>query len=976
MIFRRLLGRKKQITPSPEDREGAFPRVPNDRDARARRDACRRVKRLSELRVLAFSDPDAGVREIALARYGELLCAKLKDAPELTERLEEIAALSDQAILEQVALGGQEAEVRRAAIDKITSPEVLATCALNDAFAANRRAAVDVLDDKSALARVAKNIGKKDTRVYRAARQRLRAITEREAQPERIRARCEDLCEKIERLGRYGHWVQDRALLDLLDRQWAQIEQEADHNRKARYQDLRGRFLRAYEEYRREHEARIAAEKAREVIRAEHRALLEELYSLSTLSDEAQMTAALERIAARWDELASSLPEKEQASLQRKYSTAREAAREHLEELKAKPLRNERLHQLLERAEQTLRTTKPLEKKQVLRLVEEAKLLLDAEGTGKSVALQLAEVREAIEERLRKQQRHAQKRLALLPGQLDELAGAIEKGTLKEAEPLYQSIVAGMELITVSGCPQKAYAQATTRLRVLATRLRELQKWRKWGTDQRREELCIAMEALGSENIHLEAMAVRMQDLQTQWKVLDKGGSPVNHPLWERFHTASERVYGRSKPYLDEQVAQREVNRQQRERLCQELETFLDQVDWERMDWKKAARAEREMRQAWSAIGAVNGQHRKVLEQRFRSAMKRLDGHLAEERGRNLTHKRELIARIEALAEEPDLGRATEETKRLQGQWQTTVPARQKEENRLWQRFRAASDAVFARRTEQQEAHAAELAENLRLREGLCAEAEGLVTSDSRADELTAALGELQRRWEDSEALPVPRQAAAGVSKRWRTARALVESRRRELLEEQRRTDLDLLADQAALCQRLERALEPQAETDADLAAVEADWTKLPKQRDADLQAAIEKRFTKALQACRQGGEELESLRAAFAAGRERRAELCLHLEILARIESPPQLAEERLRFQVTRLTEHMREGEKDPLEATSRLLQEWYLCSSAPTAEAAALEERFLRARRAIEATEPDDEAACRGETTEEGFLERPASF
>ena len=91
----------------------------------------------------------------------------------------------------------------------------------------------------------------------------------------------------------------------------------------------------------------------------------------------------------------------------------------------------------------------------------------------------------------------------------------------------------------------------------------------------------------------------------------------------------------------------------------------------------------------------------------------------------------------------------------------------------------------------------------------------------------------------------------------------------------------------------------------------------------------------------------------------KRRAELCLHLEILAQVDSPPELTQTRLQFQVTRLTERMREGEKDPLEATSRLLQEWYLCGPAPASEAAALEERFLRARRSIEKSDLDDAAA-----------------
>jgi len=239
-----------------------------------------------------------------------------------------------------------------------------------------------------------------------------------------------------------------------------------------------------------------------------------------------------------------------------------------------------------------------------------------------------------------------------------------------------------------------------------------------------------------------------------EWKGLDRGGSPVNHPLWERFHAASEHVYERCKPYFDEQAAQREANRQQREQLCQELEAFLDRADWERMDWKKAARAEREVRQAWAAMGPVKNRYRRALEKRFRGALKRLEENLAGERSRNLAHKRELVARVEALADEEDLARAIDEAKRLQRQWHTSVPARQQEESRLWQRFRTACDAVFARRTEQQETHLAELGENLRRREDLCVEAEELADSNAGLDDLTAALQELDERWRELELHP------------------------------------------------------------------------------------------------------------------------------------------------------------------------------------------------------------------------------
>lgn len=958
MIFKRFFGKQRKRTPAPEDQDELIRIARDDQDPAVRRDTCLRIKRLPELRDLVSSDTDAGVRDIALAHYLNLLCGREDDGPALQARLDEIAVLEDQRTLEQVALEAREAEIRRSAIAKIANPDVLAKCALSDSLAANRSAAVERLDDRRALDQVVKSIGKKDKRVYRAARQKLKKIVERETLPERIRLQCEDLCEKLERLGRFGHWVQDRAMLDLLDRQWAEIEPEADPNRRARYQDLRNRFTESYEAYRSEHEAQIAAEESRESLRAEHRALIESLRALAALGDAEKIREGLEQLDSSWGELPP-LPEKEQSAAQRKFAAARAEAADRLETLTAIVERNARLVNLLQSAEKTLERTRPLDRKQIRSLLEEAEPLLDAKGADKGIAARYTEIREALGERLRKQKTQAEQRLERLPAKLQELTTAVEGGSLKEAEPLYQSIASSIELVESSGLPRTAYADVVAQLRSLAPQVRDLQKWRRWGTDQHRQELCATMEGLLTADIPLEAMSLRLHDLQMEWKGLDKGGSPVNHPLWERFHAASERVYAHCKPFLDAQAAERDANRQQREQLCQELETFLDQVDWERMDWKMAGRAEREMRQAWSAKGPVEGRHRKSLEKRFRSALKRLDAGLADERSRNQAHKRDLIVRIEALAEEPDLGRAIDDTKRLQREWHTTVPARQKDENRLWQRFRAACDAVFARRREQQEAQTAKLNEHLEQRQKLCVALENLVVSDAGLDALMSELRELDERWRDSDALPMPRQATAELVKRWHEAHTRLERRQRALQDEQRRKDMDLLANRAAICGRLERILETETGNPEVLATAEADWQSLPRQRDPKLQAAIESRFKRAVEAMNEGGDKLQGLRNAFAIDGERRSELCLRLEILARVDSPPEHTKERLQFQVTRLTEHMREGEKDPLEARARLLHEWYLCGPAPAPMAASLEERFLRARTAIEQMDRDDEAA-----------------
>jgi hypothetical protein len=188
---------------------------------------------------------------------------------------------------------------------------------------------------------------------------------------------------------------------------------------------------------------------------------------------------------------------------------------------------------------------------------------------------------------------------------------------------------------------------------------------------------------------------------------------------------------------------------------------------------------------------------------------------------------------------------------------------------------------------------------------------------------------------------------AGAINKRWREARARAQQRHRELLQARRRQSLDLLDRQAAVCERLERLIEAGMLDDASVSDAESAWLALPKQADAALQESIETRFSSALSAAKTGDPAWTD---ALEANGERRADLCLHLEILARVDSPPELTQRRMAFQVNRLKDHMRRGEKDPLEGASRLLEEWYLCGPAPAGAAAALDERFRRVRAALD--------------------------
>ncbi len=973
MILKRLLRPKpKWQHADPEVRRQAVPSVPDqdqetliqlachDGDAAVRRQACRRLTRLDLLRQLATQDPDAGVREFAAAHFRNLLCGQDPQSPGLEVRLAELGEVQDQRLLEQVASGATDAALRRAAIERLERAEILLERALEDNSATNRLAAAQRIGDRALLEQLSQRIGKKDKNVYRVVHQRLRELAEREAAPARLRAECLELYEKAERLGRLQNWSQDRVLLEHLERQWSALAGSPEPAVLERFQAARQRFLDAYETYRRENAAQIAAEAARLEGIAQRTALIEALRQAAAGADEGTLLAARERVEGDWQALPP-LPEEEERRLRKELGTVQVTLSERLRTLVAARQRAETLAGLLGRAQDLLGTAAPLEHQALAGLRKEIAALGEGEGTPE-LHQRLTEALARLQERFEHQRHHAEQRLEQLPARLDELETHLDAGELRKAEPLTQSAQATLALLAQCGIQRRRFSELERRLRGLAPRLRALQHWRKWGGDQHRAALCEELGALLGGEQEPAHLARVLHEAQMEWKHLDQSGTPVNRQLWERFHALGEQLYARCRPYLEQQSALREQHRAEREALCGELEQFLAQVDWARVDWKKAVRAERQMRTAWASAGPLEGRQRRELERRFHQAIERLDEHLGAERERNRELKQGLITQVEALVQLEDLHQAIEETKRLQSQWHTTVAGRPGEENRLWQRFRGACDAVFARRHAAAEARVRGAEENLRSRRAVCEEITHLSSLDLGAGELEQAFSELRERWEALAHLEVPTKTLPGLERAWRDAQATGRTAIKRAHEERERRELDGLRQRAHLCAELEAQAGTGAVAAETLERIETDWAALPPLRDRRLAEAIAGRFAQAAQA---GDKDLAGR---YGESLKKREELCLRLEILAGIDSPEGLAAERLAFQVSRLSEHMREGIPDPLEGAESLEIAWYLSGPVPPERAAGLELRFERARAALQGARQAGRAAATAPDTSLG--------
>ena len=193
----------------------------------------------------------------------------------------------------------------------------------------------------------------------------------------------------------------------------------------------------------------------------------------------------------------------------------------------------------------------------------------------------------------------------------------------------------------------------------------------------------------------------------------------------------------------------------------------------------------------------------------------------------------------------------------------------------------------------------------------------------------------------------MPRQALGALQQHWREAREACEAAHRERLAALEQEQEQRLTRLVGLCEGLEQALLTPGAEPPDPETLESDWQAQGRLGDRALQKALDRRFGQALVAVRAGGKALADLAAACEPNARYRRDLCLQLEVMAQVESPPELAKERMELQVARLSGRMGGSDHGAVHAAPNLLREWYLCGPAPADP--ALKARFERARAAL---------------------------
>ena len=266
----------------------------------------------------------------------------------------------------------------------------------------------------------------------------------------------------------------------------------------------------------------------------------------------------------------------------------------------------------------------------------------------------------------------------------------------------------------------------------------------------------------------------RFRELQTRWK--ETGLVPQQNvkDLWETYNLHVENFYNFIKINKELRDLDLKKNYEAKISLCEQAEalTFDSQI-------VESFRKLQKLHDEWRETGPVAIEFKEALWERFKEASSRINKRHQEyfegikaEQTKNLALKSELCEKVEAMTEQPTLSRKewnklSDELLEIQKVWKTIGYAPKKDNNRIYERFRAACDKFFELKREFYAGVKGEMEHNLALKQELCVQAEALATSEDwkhTTDELIA----LQAKWK--QVGPVARRHSDVVWKRFRAA--------------------------------------------------------------------------------------------------------------------------------------------------------------------------------------------------------------
>jgi hypothetical protein len=516
---------------------------------------------------------------------------------------------------------------------------------------------------------------------------------------------------------------------------------------------------------------------------------------------------------------------------------------------------------------------------------------------------------------------------------LDAMEAALEQGSLGSAAELDKVLKDGKSARNLRLTPAQA-----DRLAHVRAELKRLSDWARWGGNVSREELIKAVEQMATQSLPMAELAKKVGSMRERWKALDSLSGAAPKTLWERFDAACSVAYAPAAAHFRQLAEDRHANAAKGQALLDEAKAEIARLQGQgATEWKQMAAEVQRLRSAWSHLGAIDRKDKKRLDQEFADALNVLQAPLEQQRKDEMARREALIDAVNAL--DPQDRHTLDAIRDIQQRWQTqarAVPLERRAEQALWQRFRAACDAVFASRKESASALDAGRREHEAAKIAIC---EHLESGALEATPASAArlLRDAATAWQ--AAGPVPRAHEARIEQRYQAAIALVQEHVDTVRRAVGAAQASALRDKLRLCVELEQAVATGTSVDVDWTAR---WSALPALGSA-AERALKSRFDAAAAALAGGDAACVAHAQVLEGNRATLLQDLLRQEIAAGIDSGAEFARERLKLQVDVLQTSLKSGQK-PVAQAAQLQALLALPAAADDRTVSRIEQLLMR--------------------------------
>lgn len=786
-------------------------------------------------------------------------------------------------------------------------------------FADARYVAAQKIHSRQVLEQVRSAMQKTDRRVYRLMQVRLNEMT-----------RSDVLATRVGLLvGKASALAEEPALTPNLvvelDREWQTItENDADRlpfGLKSRFESLRAQL-----------ESRLSAQL---VLQREVKTAYAELSELdgNPVMTPSERSARLQDFAGKLKEWETSpeqfsLPRQLLADFETKLTALADLSEHFRKEYEAQELRMKWLHETEQSDFSRLDESELKKQWAELPAVRNKKRLAELDERFHAILVQLAVVESSIIDSFPKLELSPSEAKEYFGKHLGALRQAVESGSVQDAV-IHDDALRQLETDVL-----EAGDEQLVQLEHFRAELRRLQGWAKWSGQLSREKLIRFMQELPEQELEIGMLAETVVQAREQWKSLNAVSGMATREQWTQFDDACNRAYEPVLEHARKQASEREKNIMRAESIIENVRAFAHHFEsdladvtarHEQFDWKPVISFYRQTMQLWRQLGMVGRKEKKRLDETFSSVIQPVREKLYAQTQLEIGRRQQLIEEVERIdPAHKDVGRMLHA---VQDKWQICArafPLDNREDKKLWARFREVCERVHACRVEKNRINDLERQQHLRQKEKICAELESMNACD-KPGEIEHRLGELLNQWKNVG--HVPRDAASEIQNRLDDAVALCRNRIRQLKSERMSELLKGFHDKFVLCCSLEKRIADFCvetengliDTVSEDEEFETAWKSLPALPEK-MESVLSRRFYNGLKAMAgrnlaYGKRLLENVSSM--------KENILRFEILYGLESPDYLENERLKKQMEMLQEALGGSETlKPVDVSRQLLE------------------------------------------------------